>query len=47
MFLEPLKRLLEVRKVTRDGQTVLPRQKREKQHKREGEQKKGKIDIKV
>jgi hypothetical protein len=47
MLLEPLKRLLDVRRVTRDGQTVPPRHKRQKYHKKEGDQKKGKVDIRV
>jgi hypothetical protein len=47
MSLEPLKRLLEVRKPTREEQVLISRHKGRKQQKKEGDQKKGKVDIRV
>jgi hypothetical protein len=47
MSLEPLRRVLEVRKVLREDQSVTPQHKRPNQQAKKGDKKKGKVDLRV
>ncbi len=47
MSLEPLRRILEVRKVLREDQSVMAQHKRPNQQAKKSDKKKGKVDLKV